>query len=459
MGRIFKAALLAATCALPVSVANAEPIPQGWKAQNMEPIGFIGIENRYAYKLTIKQDKGKWYLYTSYAREGDKPGELVVIDITDPKNPTRIKEIDGPADNDDGQVSLHGNLLITSMAKALTTYDTTHAINFMSEYQPETPPATKSPNEGIKLWDVSDPANPKELSHWETGAFGTHRNTYPGGKYAFLSASAPGYRGMILVILDVSDPKHPKKVGQYAQFGQKPGEERDDHLIPSFHGPAMLSPDGKSLIVGFTPNVVNLDITDIAHPKEIGKVQMIGPFAYNVMQSVHTVIPYWDKNILYVSGEPKLANCKEPLPLMAMIDNSDKTKPMMISVFPPPRPPAGSPWKNFCEKPGRFGPHNVNTEIHNVDVAQDNNILHVAYFNAGMQVYDISDPRLPTNVGYFQPPEPDHPERSQSGMLATSISQETLTDTRGNIFLLESGGIWVLHDSGALAGKTLTPWK
>src|SRR5262249_41320178 len=153
--------------------------------------------------------------------------------------------------------------------------------------------------------------------------------------------------------------------------------------------------------------------------------------------------------ILYVSGEPKLANCKEPLPLMAMIDNSDMTKPMMISVFPPPRPPAGSPWKNFCDKPGRFGPHNVNTEIHNPDVAQNGNLLHVAYFTAGMQVYDISDPRLPTNVGYFMPPEPDHPERSQSGMLQTSISQETLTDKRGNIFLLESGGLWALKDTGA----------
>lgn len=444
---------LGLAAAAPATSAFADSVPAGWKAENMAPVGFLGIEDRYAYKMAIKQYKGKWYIFTGYARKDPLPGQLVIIDVTDPANMKRVKKIDGPADNDMGQVSLHGDLLITSMARALTVYDTTHAINFMSEYQPETPPAGKSPNEGIKLWDVSDPTNPKELSHWETGAFGTHRNVYPGGKYAFLSASAPGYRGMILVVLDVSDPKHPKKVGQWAQFGQKPGEERDDHLIPSFHGPAMVSPDGKTLIVGFTPDVVNLDISDITQPKLIGKVQMIGPFAYNVMQSVHTVIPYWDKKILYVSGEPKLANCKEPLPLMAMVDNSDPKAPMMMSVFPTPRPPADSPWKNFCEKPGRLGPHNVNTEIHNPDVAPPSDLLHVAYFTAGMRVFDIKDPRLPTEVGWFLPAEPDHPTRSQSGMLQTSISQETLTDARGNIFLMESGGLWALKDTGALAGR------
>ena len=34
------------------------------------------------------------------------------------------------------------------------------------------------------VWDISDPVNPKVISHWRTDSDGTHRNSYPGGRYA-----------------------------------------------------------------------------------------------------------------------------------------------------------------------------------------------------------------------------------------------------------------------------------
>ena len=42
--------------------------------------------------------------------------------------------------------------------------------------------------------------------------------------------------------------------------------------------------------------------------------------------------------------------------------------PRLLSLFPLPHPPPGAPYKNFCEKGGRFGPHNTNQEIHLPDV-------------------------------------------------------------------------------------------
>ena len=74
------------------------------------------------------------------------------------------------------------------------------------------------------LWDISDPENPKQVGSWMGGATGAHRNSYPGGKYAYLSTSYPGFKQHILVILDVSDPAHPKEVGKWWQPGQKDGE-------------------------------------------------------------------------------------------------------------------------------------------------------------------------------------------------------------------------------------------
>jgi hypothetical protein len=40
-----------------------------------------------------------------------------------------------------------------------------------------------------------------------------------------------------------------------------------------------------------------------------------------------------------------------------------------------PVPPKGAPYKNFCEKGGRFGPHNVNQEIHLPDVEKPGNLI------------------------------------------------------------------------------------
>ena len=50
----------------------------------------------------------------------------------------------------------------------------------------------------------------RQTSHWKTGSTGVHRIGYPGGKYANLAANMPGFKGQILVFLDVSDQTHRK---------------------------------------------------------------------------------------------------------------------------------------------------------------------------------------------------------------------------------------------------------
>ena len=432
----------------------ADPIPPGWQAHNMEPIGFLDYHDRYSTKLTIKEHDGRWYLYQPYQKtpDGDPP-VLVITDVTDPTNPVVVNKIEYPMDGNMAQVTLHGDIMITGLSRQLTQRDTTQRMNFMSDFQPEIIPEDKIRDEGIIIWDVSNPTEPVELSRWETGAYGTHRNIYPGGDYAFLAASAPGYRGQILRIVDISDPKNPKEVGRWAQFGQRETEIRQDGIIPSFHGPAIISPDGKTAVVGFTPDVVTLDISDISDPKVVGRLQLVPPFVNNVTQSVHTVIPYWDRGLIYAVGEPKAVNCKESISANVMIQNENPAKPYMISVFPVPEPPPGYPWDNFCDRPGRHGPHNTNNEIHNEDVAQPGDLIHLAYFNAGVRVYDIADPYLVKEVGWFLPGDPATPKRSQIGLLPISMSQEVLIDTRGNIYVSESSGLYILRNSGELEGR------
>ncbi len=137
--------------------------------------------------------------------------------------------------------------------------------------------------------------------------------------------------------------------------------------------------------------MINLDISDIAHPKLIGELNISPPFGGRP-QSLHSVLPLWDRNLLFVSSEASDERCAEALNFAALIDNKNPAQPRLISMFPLPAPPPGAPYKNFCEKGGRFGPHNTNQEIHLPDVEKPGNLIYLTYFNAGLRVFDIKDP-------------------------------------------------------------------
>jgi len=429
-GRVSIAAGALALALLLPNGVRADAIPPGWQAEHVKPIGFSALGGRYgAFKMALNHAKdGHWYLYMGHSFDQG----WSILDVTKPSDPKLVKFIPytGAKGLLTAQITMHDNLMITSL-----NGDRNHP----------------NPGPAILLWDISDPVNPKQISEWTGGAVGAHRNSYPGGKYAYLSTSYPGFKGgNILVILDVSDPAHPKEAGKWWQPGQKDGEP-PAKIFEGFHGPANISPDGKMLSAGYTPDVVNLDISDPAQPKLIGSLQLMPPFASVGSQSIHTVLPLWDRKLLYVSSEASAAECKDKgMNFAGMIDNSDPAHPLLISIFPPPRPPKNAPYKDFCAKGGRFGPHNTNQEIHNPAVEQPGNLIYIAYFNAGLRVFDISDPRLPTETAYFMPPErPGLPEQSGNHASPINWSEEVAVDTRGNIYLNDDKwGTFVLRYTG-----------
>ena len=61
------------------------------------------------------------------------------------------------------------------------------------------------------------------------------------------------------------------------------------------------------------------------------------------------------------------------------------------------------PVGNFCEKGGRFGPHqNADTVNGQINRFEDK-IAWIAYFNAGVRVVDLSDPYNLREIGYYIP--------------------------------------------------------
>ncbi len=104
-------------------------------------------------------------------------------------------------------------------------------------------------HEGMLIWDISDPVNPKQVSEWKTGAHRHAPQLLSRRQIRVFSAGMPGYNGNILVILDVSDPAHPKEAGRWWMPGQKEGEPQGAGP-QGFHGPANISPDGKMVVDG-----------------------------------------------------------------------------------------------------------------------------------------------------------------------------------------------------------------
>jgi hypothetical protein len=420
--------LAAAFTTLASRDAVAEPIPKGWQAQNMKPIGFSGLDGRYGgFKMAIKKaDNGRWYLYMGHTFDHG----WSILDVTDPAKPRYVRFIEGPKNWLTTQLTLNGNLMMTSL----------------NSFKPR-----EDAGAAVLLWDISDPENPKKVGEWKGGANGSHRNVYPGGKYAYLSTSMAGYRGYIMLALDVSDPANPKEAGRWWVPGQKEGEAPTTEYPPSFHGPVFPSPDGKSAAMPYTPYILNLDISDIANPKMIGALKMTPPFAKVGVQSVHTVLPLWDRKLLFASSEARSSDCKDDgMHFAVMVDNKDPKNPKLLSFFPEPRPPKNVPYKDFCAKGGRFGVHNVHQEFHLPDAEKPGNLIYAAYFNAGLRVFDISNPRTPTEVAHFMPPERDGlPDHGGAHSSPVNWTEEVLVDTRGNIYIADNKwGVFVLRYTG-----------
>ena len=76
-------------------------------------------------------------------------------------------------------------------------------------------------------------------------------------------------------------------------------------------------------------------------------------------------------------------------------------------------------------------------------------ILKGTYFNAGVRAYDISNPRLPKEVGYFIPPDPFVRYGPLPRTRLVTQTQDVFVDRRGYIYITDRNhGVWILRYTG-----------
>jgi hypothetical protein len=270
-----------------------------------------------------------------------------------------------------------------------------------------------------------------------------------------LAAGVNGYSGNIYVIVDISDPAHPVEVSRWALPELKlPDPNALNTAWPhghGLHGPPVIV--GNLAYLPFGTKFVILDISDVRNPKEVSEMTFDPP--YHLLFAVHTVLPFPSRKIVETNSE---GGCAEGPSQVSLIDVADPAKPKILSFFPVPEPPPGAPYKDFCERGGGFGAHNVNMLFHNRFVDHSDNILYMTYTNAGLRVFDISNARLPREIGYFVPPNREKKNNSAdaSGEGGVSNGADVLVDTRGYIYMSDrSQGIWVLRYTGPKPGPAI----
>jgi hypothetical protein len=427
--RLAVPAVIAAAAA--ISLAHADTPPPGFSASNVELVGYTLMNEHPAFKITMTRARDRWYIIGGHYTV---PG-WSVVDVTDPKNPTVAKFIPGPANTSTNQVDLADNILVAALSRPTAREDA--GMDAKKPYQA-----------GVALIDMKDPLNPKELGRWLTDkpeGRGTHRNMYQGGRYVHLAADMKGYSGDIYVILDISNPAKPVEAGrwwfpgQHVAGGETPQKDPDINL----HNPNFV--DGNLVYLSYgDAGMVVLDISDVSKPKLVSKLKFQPQHRFDV----HTVSPDFKRKLVYVNSEAVISECKGPLDHATVVDVSNPAKPFAVSRFPVPVPPPGLPYTSFCDKGGRFGPHNMNQLQYNPNVEKQGNLAYLTWFNAGLRIYDVSDKRQPLEVGHFMAGPPQKQFLKAYGPYVRM--EDVFVDTRGYIYVTGGAqqGLYILRYTG-----------
>jgi hypothetical protein len=396
--------------------------PRAVENEGFELVGYHDLDGHPGFKLALHEQNGRWYLYTGLLWDRG----WAVLDVTDPAAPQLCRIIDGPPGTWTIQVQVADGLLVAGLEKPVPGWGVEEGLPF---------------SEGASFWDVTaDPTNPKYLGEWRTGATGTHRNFYAGGRYAFMAATRPGYVGHGLAIVDVSDPAQPRDVSFWAW-----PDQLDDHgqgvRQAYLHGPAYIRGDRAYLSYGKVGLVI-LDVSDVTSPRLVSRLQF-GDLANWL--GCHSAVPVPERDLLVVNSEAIEEGGGDPLNYAFVVDIADETAPRIISGIPMPRPSKGLPYRNYYEKGGRFGPHNQHHHQGNPAHLELRDHVLMTWFNAGLRIYDISDPLQPAEEGWFVPEGP----RERRGTLPTSLVtqlEDVIVDARGYIYCTDKNhGVFVLR--------------
>ena len=205
--------------------------------------------------------------------------------------------------------------------------------------------------------------------------------------------------------------------------------------------------------MGDPGGLIFLDLKDKAHPKQISWLRLNPPFT-NGYFGVHSVINLDSRKLLVGVNEGSGNALTNPVKTGWVIDYADPTNARILAVLETPTLPEVPAGHDYTQ-PVRFGPHNANENEPQGLV--DDWMVYLAWFRAGARVFDLSDPKHPEDVGYFEPPDPKYRADARTwsgkpgdpdGSELSSVNQ-VFVDKRGLMYVTGyNDGLYILEYTG-----------
>jgi len=248
----------------------------------------------------------------NYAYIADSFNGLRVVDVSDPANPQQVGSFDPPGSRRAQGVYFSDPYLYVADGLGLLILDVSdptapfevgfyHSPGFAVKVYPLGGYAFVADREGgLRIANVSDPANPKPVSNYFEAGSVHVLDVFVSDSYAYVAMGGLGLR-----IVDISDPANPQEVG----FSDTEGVAEAVQVSGSY---AYLA-DGED-------NLRIFDISDPADPQEIGFYD--------------TPAPGYAKDV-YLSGRYAFVG-DGPSSLLLVIDVSDPANPELAGEYETP---------------------------------------------------------------------------------------------------------------------------
>jgi hypothetical protein len=461
--------------------SSSDPLSDG--ASNVRLVGYSDLQGREALVVTTKSDpaNGSWVYVGHHESYYDKKPKMnpitgkmewngtSIIDIADPARPKYVWHIPNETNRNSRGVSVvydykfdsSGKDYLIRNSEALTEGETGTDL----KYQIFDITSRNSDPSKISLVSEITGTPPNSCGNGCGGKFITraHKGWWSQETGYFYAASGePGFRNVVIQIFDMKDPKAPKFVGRAWIPGQKTDEPQNLYEGQYAHHP-IVDEDNKRLYVGYrnAGQAAAFDISNPAQPKLLWEIDMNPPHRgpHTVSPIVYNTVPNFGKAALprtyaFVVDEAGGAADMAPCPGGVrsgtyMLDITNETKPFPVSVW---QVPVG----NFCEKGGRFGPHQSAETVNGKINRFEDKTAWLAYFNAGIRIVDLSNPYRIEELGYYIPKtnKNSHPI-VQNQKTAIQINDVDI-DHRGLVYASDrvGTGLFILEYTGRKPRQT-----
>jgi hypothetical protein len=292
---------------------------------------------------------------------------------------------------------------------------------------------------GMRVYDISDPANPRAIGFMEVQGLGLHRIWWTGGRYAYASALLDGYTDHILIVIDIAEPTKPREVGRWWIPGMHAAGGETPHWKNRWALHHAVVADDIAYGSWRDGGLTILDVTDKTAPKPIAHRNWCPPYG----GGTHSALPLHDRGLLVVADEAVMNIDQEGQHKRTWVfDIRDRSNPVSIATLPIPAE------QDYVKLGGQFGPHNLHEN--RPGSFQSSTTIFATWQSAGLRVFDIADPYRPQEIGHFVPPQPTRWMEPLRGRAKMRHSADLFVAQDGLIYLTDyDAGLYILQWKGA----------